>query len=638
MTTPVPMTSQLWPRALAAAAAAAVVPLVGGWTGILNDSRANAVGFGACLAIAALALNVVLGYAGQLSLATYAIVGFGAFLGSRLTSPTELRFSFLVGLVLSGLAGALANLVVGLPALRIRGLPLAIATLALHYAAWQSLFRSRLLSTGSAGVSFPRPWIGHTELRSGSSYLAVVLVIGVVIWMIDTNLTSSKIGRAFQAIRADEDIAQSFGIDVARYKLGAFAISGFYAAVAGFLLGHLQGFVNNETFDLNTSLVVIIAVVVGGLGSRPGIVVAALFFGISPLIFELVLPSRLVDQLELFVGSGLLMLTMALNPGGMAAQVRHSREERERRRLERRQQDDDHEAAPTVVPALPRPAQAAQGGEAADGARGRANGPVLEAEGIVVDFGGVRAVDGAGLSVPRGKIVGLIGPNGAGKTTFFNAISGAVRPTSGVVRLLGEDVSGLPAHERALRGLGRTFQQIGLARERSVTENLLLAQHAAASYDPLTALAGVWRAPVVEAELRERAAEALVALGFERFADTPVGKLSGGQQRLVELACRLVGAPEVVLLDEPSAGMAPGAVEGLADRLRELRDDHGRTLVLVEHNIPLVLAVCDEVTVLAAGSVLAHGAPRDVVEDPVVVDAYLGGGFAGVGAGRGARG
>jgi ABC-type branched-subunit amino acid transport system ATPase component len=319
------------------------------------------------------------------------------------------------------------------------------------------------------------------------------------------------------------------------------------------------------------------------------------------------------------VGATLLLLTMALNPGGLAAGFRESREERERKRLLKDGAAGDHDAAPASVPALPRPATAASGTRGGD--------LVLEVRGIVVDFGGVRAVDGADLVVPRGKIIGLIGPNGAGKTTFFNAVSGAVRPSAGVVKLLGEDVSALPAHERARRGLGRTFQQIGLARDRSVTENLLLAQHASATYDPLTALAGVGRASRVEAELRARATEALEALGFERFADTPVGKLSGGQQRLVELACRLVGAPEVILLDEPSAGMAPGAVEGLAERLRELRDEHGRTLVLVEHNIPLVLAVCDEVTVLAAGRVLASGAPREVVEDPAVVEAYLGGGF-----------
>jgi ABC-type branched-subunit amino acid transport system ATPase component/ABC-type branched-subunit amino acid transport system permease subunit len=617
-----PMTATLWPRFLAAAAVVTLVPLGLGEVGLLNDSRSLALGLGACLAVSAFALNVVLGYAGQLSLATYAIVGFGAFIGSRITSPTELRLPFVIGLVGAGLAGALAGLVVGLPALRIRGLPLAIATLAFQYAAWQSLFRSHLLSTGSAGVSFPRPWFGSTEVKSNAAFLAVILLTVVVVWLIDTNLTSSKVGRAFQAIRADEDVAQSFGIPVPLYKLGAFALCGFYAGIAGCLLGHLQGFVNNETFDLNKSLIVIIAVVVGGLGSRPFIAVAAGFFGISPLLLELVLGKDRVSKLELLVGATLLLLTMATNPGGMAAGLRHRRAEQERKRLDAASSGDgEHDAAPAVVPRLPAPAQAVRSGRGHDG------DIVLEATGIVVDFGGVRAVDGAGLVVPRGQIVGLIGPNGAGKTTFFNAISGAVRPTSGKVVLLGEDVTRLPAHERARRGLGRTFQGIGLARDRSVTENLLLAQHAAAAYDPISALAGVGRAPRVEAELRERATEALAALGFERFADTPAGLLSGGQQRLVELACRLVGAPELLLLDEPSAGMAPGAVEGLAERLRELRDVHGRTLVLVEHNIPLVLAVCDSVTVLAAGKVLATGAPRDVVEDPAVVEAYLGGGF-----------
>jgi branched-chain amino acid transport system ATP-binding protein len=241
-----------------------------------------------------------------------------------------------------------------------------------------------------------------------------------------------------------------------------------------------------------------------------------------------------------------------------------------------------------------------------------------------VRFGGLQAVYEAGLSVPRGRIVGLIGPNGAGKTTMFNAISGLLRPDAGHVELLGRDVSDLPAHARARLGLGRSFQLIGLAKALSVTENLLLAQHVVARYGVASALTAVGASPRVERELRQRAADAIAALGFEQYADTPVQRLSHGQQRIVELGCVLVTAPELVMLDEPSAGMSPGAAENLAVRLRDIRDELGRTVLLIEHNIPLVLDVCDELYVLDAGQMLASGDPDEVIGRPEVVEAYLG--------------
>jgi ABC-type branched-subunit amino acid transport system ATPase component len=284
-----------------------------------------------------------------------------------------------------------------------------------------------------------------------------------------------------------------------------------------------------------------------------------------------------------------------------------------------------HRQAGQAEPAADEPAQVSFPRPPAPvGAPGAAGEVVLEARDVIVDFGGLRAVNEASITVPSGRIVGLIGPNGAGKTTLFNAITGAIRPRSGRVFLGGHDITGLPTHARAQRGLGRTFQLVGLARDRSVTENLLLAQHQLAVYTSFEAIGGFGRAPATEQELRGRAAEALTTLGFERDADTPVAELSGGQQRIVEIACALLTAPRLLMLDEPSAGMAPVAVESLGERLAELRDDAGRTILLIEHNIPLVLDVCDDIYVMSEGAVIAHGPPRAVVAMDSVVEAYLG--------------
>jgi len=641
--TAVGMTPTTWPRFATALAIAVVVPLVLGGLGILNDYRSGLLAIGAITAVAGLALNVLLGYAGQLSLGHYALVGFGAFMAAKFTDPVELGLPFAVGAVLAPLCTGALGFVVGLPALRLKGLYLAVVTIGFHFAMDQGFFQSAPLSKGSGGTPLPRPWIGTFELSSGAHYLALLCGIVVIVWWVDSNLTASKLGRAFQGIRADEDVAASFGIDVARYKLTAFTLSGVYAGLAGVMLGHQIGVVNFQTFPFEKSLLLVIVVVVGGVGSRVGIVTAAAFFGVLPVLFESLVNTSVVSSLiedlpgplsnaadpqgwDLILGAALLLFTVARNPGGLAEGVRHAREDREQRQLKRsiaarRDEEtagdaDDESPEMPALPDLPRPSGLPE--------RRHTTGPVLEVRDLSISFGGLRAVDNASLSVPPNRIVGLIGPNGAGKTTVFNLVTGVLVPDHGSVHLLGEDVTGLAAHVRARRGLGRTFQNIGLARDISVRENLLLAQHQVASYADGWGLIGLGPAPAVESELGTRADEALGALGFERFADTPVRNLSGGQQRIVEIAAALVTAPELVMLDEPSAGMAPALVENLAERLSDLRDDLGRTVLLIEHNIPLVMDVCDELYVMDAGAVLAHGTPADVISEPAVVTAYLG--------------
>jgi branched-chain amino acid transport system ATP-binding protein len=188
----------------------------------------------------------------------------------------------------------------------------------------------------------------------------------------------------------------------------------------------------------------------------------------------------------------------------------------------------------------------------------------------------------------------------------------------------GRDISTLSAHRRAQLGLARTFQQIGLAKDQSMLENMLLAQHVLAGYGSSSALVYTGRVARSEEQMRERAIAAITALGFAGREDVPVRLLSGGQQRIVEVACALLTDPELLMLDEPSAGMAPVMAESLADRLRDLRDSMGRTVLLIEHNVPLVLDVCDRVYVLTAGRVLAGGTPDDILAQPEVINAYLG--------------
>jgi branched-chain amino acid transport system ATP-binding protein len=330
--------------------------------------------------------------------------------------------------------------------------------------------------------------------------------------------------------------------------------------------------------------------------------VSAIAFTLTPDL----LPS--LHGYEFVIGALILMFTVSRHPEGIADLLTPRL-----LRPERPELDDE--------PALPQLPQLRAVNE-----QPRVVGPpiLLETTDVTVRFGGLVAVNGAGLQVPHGQIVGLIGPNGAGKSTLFNAISGLVRTERGVIRFAGQEIQQLRPDERARRGIARSFQQVGLAKDLTVLDNFLLAQHQLAAYDTLGALVNSRRAVRGENVLRERAREAIAALSFQQYADTPVKHLSGGQQRIVEIGCLLVTAPELVMLDEPSAGMAPAMTESLAERLRDLRDDLGRTVLLIEHNVPLVLDTCDYVYVLDAGQIIAAGLPHEITASTEVVDAYFG--------------
>jgi sulfate-transporting ATPase len=502
--------------------------------------------------------------------------------------------------------------------LRLRGLYLAVVTIAFAFAMTESLLRTQAIGGGSAGINLPRPQVNNFIFTRNADYLGVLLALFALLWWLDTNVTRTALGRAFRAIRSDEAVAASFGVNVTAYKLGAFALSGAMAGIAGLMSGHLVQTVNSESFPYDRSLLLVVVVVVGGLGSRVGVLTAAAFYALYPVLMPHLFGKGILGY-DVVIGAALLVVTMARNPGGIAGAVRAAV-------LERRERAAVREASPAAagaatampkLPVLPRPTALPE--------RPSSDGVVLSAVDIRVRFGGVVAVDDATVEVTRGRIVGLIGPNGAGKTTLFNAISGRHKPDSGRVELLGVDVSSRSAAQRAAAGLGRTFQNIGLVRDLSVRENFLLAQHTVAGYDPASALGYLPTVARGETELRDRAEAAIAALGFERYTDTPIANLSIGQQRIVELGAVLLTAPEVILLDEPAAGMAPAAAENLAERLVDLRDELGRTVLLIEHNIPLVLATCDELYVMAAGQVIAHGTPDEVIHDDLVLEAYLGG-------------
>jgi branched-chain amino acid transport system ATP-binding protein len=249
---------------------------------------------------------------------------------------------------------------------------------------------------------------------------------------------------------------------------------------------------------------------------------------------------------------------------------------------------------------------------------------VLDVDSISIRFGGLQALQEVSFEVREWEIVGLIGPNGAGKTTAFNCITGFYRPDSGHVIYRGTDVTRLPPHKRVALGFGRTFQNVGMVKTATALDNLKTAQHIHAGYPAMAGVLGAPEALAAEDEMTGKAEAVLDLLGLAELRDTVVGTLPYGQLKLLELGCALATDPDLLLLDEPSSGMGPGEAADLGDRLLELRDQVGVTMLVIEHHVPLVSKICDYVYVLNFGQLLAEGDPAAIQRHPEVVGAYLG--------------
>jgi ABC-type branched-subunit amino acid transport system ATPase component/branched-subunit amino acid ABC-type transport system permease component len=565
-------------------------------------------------AIAGLSIVVVTGWTGELSLAQFAFVGAGALLVPRLESA---GFGWPAAVVVSAAVGAIGALLIGLPALRIRGVQLAVVTLGVSVAASNWLFQSNVLTGGQSLILSSLPRIGHVNLADERTYYFVCLVVLLVVAGALSHLRRTGAGRAMLAVRDNEPVAAAMTVWPTAVRIGAFALGGAVATLAGALLGGLLQSYGQANFPPDLSLTLLGMAVMGGVGSISGTALAAAAVIAIPALIGPTITNALGDNqsvLGLVGGVGLCLFLIA-EPGGLGGQL-----QRQRERLIRR-----------LTPSgRPDAGAAAPGQELSVGVRARPPAETdpsvvaLQAEGVHVSFGGVRANDGVSIRVGMGEIVGLLGTNGSGKTTLMNATSGTVPLADGAIALFGEDMTKRGAVRRSECGMARVFQDGRLYESLTVAETLAVSMESRWRSSLLGCLlalppfqAAEWS---IEEEVEHRAAE----FGLTGYLDRLTSELSMGTRRVVELACIVSAQPRMVLLDEPTAGIAQREAEAFGPMICRIRDSLGCGVLLIEHDIPLLLSVCDRIYVMNAGRVLMEGLPDQVRNDPRVIAAYLG--------------
>jgi branched-chain amino acid transport system permease protein len=590
----------------------AVALLLGVW-GFLPEFTVTMLNYIGLYALVAVGLVMLTGVAGMTSFGQAAFVGLGAYATSWFcTTPAASAMLGLapessalpwIGLALGFLLSAAVAWILGAVTLRLSGHYLPLGTIAWGLSLYFLFGNLEFLGghTGMGGV--PALTLGSMTLRSVRELgLVTWSVLLLILWALH-NLLDSREGRAIRSLKTGRVMAESMGIDTARYRLKVFVLAALLASLSGWLYAHLQRFVNPTPFNLNIGIEYLFMAVVGGAGHLWGAVLGAALITLMKQYLQDVLPSLLGSSgnFEVIVFGLLMLIVLQRFSDGLWPSLARWVNRYLRPTL----------VAPNTTSRTLAYRQLPQKGSV-----------VLSASAVSKRFGGLLANNEINLDVRSGEIHALIGPNGAGKSTFFNLISGVDDPTSGSVQLLGRDMHGQSSRVFAGAGLSRTFQHVRLLGPRSVLDNVALGAHLRASSGWLAAMLRLDRGE--EAALLQEARHQIERCGLGPQTLDTAASLALGQQRIVEIARALAGQPSVLLLDEPAAGLPHMEKVALAQLLMQLRSE-GMAILVVEHDMEFVMNIADRITVLDFGRVIAHGTPAQVQVDPQVLAAYLGG-------------
>jgi ABC-type branched-subunit amino acid transport system ATPase component/ABC-type branched-subunit amino acid transport system permease subunit len=616
--------------AVGALLVALLLPLVGPLQSESNRFQLTLVVIYALLGVS---LTMLIGWGGQVSLGHFAVVGLTALATTKLASH---GWSLPALLVVAALIGSVALVVIGLPSLRVPGFTLAGVTLGFAVVAHDWLFQQSWFGS-SDGLSseFAHPALPRGLGEIGDQYSVYLLAVGVVAIAIASGaaLRRSLPGRTVVAVRDNERASAAFGIAPASAKLSILAVSGGFAGCAGVLWAAAWRDVTVAQFDPSVSLAVLAIPVVGGLGSLGGSAVAAVLiyvpaFFIGPHVADLFGDFGRDLGFQLFLGGAALVATVRNMPNGIAGKAQAGWQwflDRWAAKAEGSSAAREYPSAGVSAPAvLAEPTGGVLSRYIERSRRVGETDTALVIEGVVKRFGHMIAVDNPQLVVRRGEIVGLIGPNGAGKTTLMNIVSGVLRADAGSIRLFGSEAADLPPHVPPALGVARSFQDAALFPGLTVRETIQLALGRRCRVGFVSALACT---PWARAADRAAALEADLLIdrfGLRSWADSLTSELSTGTRRICDLAAQVAGRPQLLLLDEPTAGVAQRDAEAFGPVIRSVRDELQCAVLIIEHDMPLLMSVCDRVYAMETGRVIAEGTPGEIRANHLVIASYLG--------------
>ncbi|MFP5467884.1 MAG: ABC transporter permease subunit [Gammaproteobacteria bacterium] len=578
-----------WIGLVVVLAAVALLPLPDFW--IL---QLNYIGL---YTLVSLGLVLLTGVAGLTSFGQAAFVGISAYTTAWMTihlgwSPWATLW---VGLALTGVSA----LVIGSITLRMSGHYLPLATIAWALSLYYLMGNLDALGKYDGLLGVPGISVFGHDLGQGRGIYALIWlsVLGGV-WLIQ-NLLDSRPGRAIRALKNGTQMAEAMGVNTLRYKVIIFVIAALLAGVSGWLFAHFQRSVNPSPFGLEMGIEYLFMAVIGGVGQVWGALTGAFLTKVMEDQLQVLLPRLLgtSGSFEVIVFGVLLVLVLKFLPQGLWSLVE--------RRLPRGQRKMDWGDA-TALPVRPQPAT----GEL-----------VLDVRAIRKQFGGLTAVNDISFQIHAGQIVGLIGPNGAGKSTTFNLVTGVLAKTRGEVHFRSKDITRLRSREILRQGMARTFQHVKMIPDMTVLENVALGAYTRGHGGVIRSMLNLSQAE--ERQTFLQAQRQLERIGMGEYLHEQAGNLAMGPQRLMEIARALCADPALLLLDEPAAGLRHKEKQALADVLRQLSAE-GMSILLVEHDMDLVMQVCDHLVVMEFGTLLTQGTPEQIQQDPKVRAAYLG--------------